>query len=95
MNKKLISFVLLLLITLFSTNCFANEEHTGHKEYQSKTLTQLAKSFFETTGINALVNPKDGIMTSEPNPKDARPMTHLEQSWGRIIMFAIVFLLFY
>lgn len=99
MNKKIISVLFLMLVTLFSTNMYASGGHeaveTEQKEYQPKTLTQLVESFYETTGINALLNPNDDVMTSEPNPADARPMSNFEQTWGRIIMFAIVFLLFY
>ena len=99
MNKKIISFLMIVFFCFAAINLFANEpsneEGNIHKEYHSKTLSQLATSFFQTTGINALVNPRDDVMTSEPNPKDARKMTHFEQTWGRIIMFAIVFLLFY
>ena len=64
-------------------------------EYKPKSITQLMASFYETTGINAILNPSDDVMTAEPNPADARPMSSFEQSWGRIIMFGIVIVLFY
>jgi carboxybiotin decarboxylase len=102
MNKKLIVSLLILFMSVFTTSLFANEAnvetHNTEKvkhEYKPKTITQLLSSFFETTGINAIINPKDGVMTSEPDPKHSRPMSHFEQSWGRIIMFGIVILLFY
>ena len=101
MIKKIILSLLIICFSIFTLNLSASqtgnetEINTEKKEYQPKSLTQLATSFFETTGINALVNPSDDVMTSEPNPKDARKMTSFEQTWGRIIMFAIVFLLFY
>jgi len=102
MSKKItISILLLFVVTLFSTNLFANSEHqasgenTTKKEYHSKTLGELASSFYDTTGIKALTTPRDDVMTSEPNPANARKMTAFEQTWGRIIMFFIVFLLFY
>jgi len=73
----------------------AHNEESQVKEYKGKSISELFASFYETTGIYALTNPQDDVMTSEPDPKNARLMTHFEQTWGRIIMFAIVFLLFY
>jgi len=100
MNKKIISVVLIMLISLFSINTFASSsqstETTQEKvEYESKTLVELISSFYETTGINALTNPRDDLMTSEAHAEDARLMTVFEQTWGRIIMFIIVGILFY
>ena len=100
MNKKIISFILLAMVTLFSSNLLANSEHTQeteavHKEYHSKSLGELAQSFYETTGIHALLNASDDVMTDEPNPANARKMTAFEQTAGRIIMFGVVFVLFY
>ena len=99
MNKKIISVILMMFISLFSVNTFASsavtETTTEETEYQSKTLGQLVGSFYKTTGLNALINPQDDVMTSEAHDEDARPMTTFEQTWGRIIMFIIVGLLFY
>ncbi len=101
MNKKIIVSILFTLLTVFSTNLLAGgtaapaEAQEQTQEYESKTLTQLVGSFFDRTGINALVNPSDDVMTSEAHAEDARPMTHFEQTWGRIIMFIVCFTLFY
>ena len=100
MNKKIISIVFMMLISFFSVNAFASsaqstETKTEEVTYESKSLTQLVASFYQTTGINALINPKDDVMTSEAHAEDARPMTTFEQTWGRVIMFIIVGLLFY
>ena len=98
MNKKLLSIMLLMIMSLFSANLFAGSVDTTEtetKEYQSKTLGELVDSFYATTGINALINPNDNVMTSEAHDEDARPMTTFEQTWGRIIMFLIVGILFY
>lgn len=100
MNKKIISVVLIMLISLFSVNVFASgAEPTETKkekvEYQSKSLVELISSFYKTTGINALTNPGDDVMTSESHSEDARLMTVFEQTWGRLIMFLIVGILFY
>jgi oxaloacetate decarboxylase beta subunit len=99
MNKKIISVVLMMFLSFFSVNLFASsaptEEATTEHVYVEKSLGQLVASFYETTGINALINPQDDIMTSEPHSADARLMTIFEQTWGRIIMFLIVGILFY
>jgi len=97
MNKKIISVVLIMLISLFSINMFASSAETKQEtvEYESKTLMELVSSFYKTTGINALTNPRDDVMTSEAHSEDARIMTVFEQTWGRIIMFLIVGILFY
>lgn len=103
MNKKVILSVLLVFFALFTTNVFANDAAaTAHEaetevvhEYKPKSITQLMTSFYETTGINAILNPSEDVMTSEPNPEHARQMTIFEQTWGRIIMIIIVFVLFY
>ena len=100
MNKKIISVILMMFISLFSVNAFASSvETTGttteEKEYESKTLGELVGSFYKTTGLNALINPQDDVMTSEAHDEDARLMTTFEQTWGRVIMFIIVGLLFY
>ncbi len=75
----------------------ANVEHSTqeHKEYKSKTLDELVVSFVKTTGLYALIVPKDNVYTSEPNPKDERLMSAFEQTLGRAIMFFICLLLFY
>jgi oxaloacetate decarboxylase beta subunit len=53
-------------------------------------------SFWETTGIKAIIDVNDGEMTSEPAGHEfERPMTWFESSLGRIIMIIIVFILFY
>lgn len=66
------------------------------KEYESKTLNELLTSFWETTGINAIVDLNDGEKTSEPKgPAYEREMSWFESSLGRIIMIIIAFILFY
>ena len=100
--NKLIGSMLIMLFSIFAINVSASSDvspahnsSTEKKEYQSKSLSQLVDSFYQTTGINALINPSDDVMTSEPNASNERPMTTFEQTWGRLIMFLIVGLLFY
>lgn len=102
MNKKLIVPMLILFFSLFSINAFASssepvettKEEVNH-EYNAKSLGQLLESFYKTTGIYAFTTPRDDVMTSEAHKEDARPMTSFEQTWGRLIMFAICLILFY
>jgi len=96
MSRKIIASMLIIFLGLFNVASFANEHETiTKKEYQPKTLGQLASSFYETTGIKALTSPSDDVYTDEPNPANARKMTAFEQTWGRLIMFVIVGILFY
>lgn len=99
MSKKIIASMLIIFFSIFSVNTFAASAPEGaqteKKEYEPKSIGQLLESFYATTGINAILNPSDDIMTSEPNPKDVRKMTTFEQTWGRIMMILIVFILFY
>jgi len=103
MNKKLIASMLILFFSMFTLNAFASSD-AGHakpqvkeekKEYVSKSITELLGSFYKTTGINAIINPTEDVMTSESHSEDARKMTFFEQTWGRILMVAICFTLFY
>ncbi|WP_370518747.1 sodium ion-translocating decarboxylase subunit beta [Sulfurovum sp. bin170] len=72
------------------------EESAEEKVYQPKSISELMGSFWETTGINAIIDIDDGEMTAEPaGPSAERPMTWFESSLGRIIMIILVFILFY
>jgi len=98
----------ILLILLFATFAFtsvaqANEhasaptqeqEAVEKKAYEPKTLAELAVSFWETTGINAIFNIHDNEVAVDPSGAE-KPMGAFESSLGRIIMILIVFTLFY
>ncbi len=58
--------------------------------YTPKSVTQLIKDFFKTTGLAALINPE----IEDPSVKND-PVKRFHKSWGRVIMFFIIFLLFY
>jgi len=68
----------------------AVSENTITKEYQAKSLSDLMMSFYQTTGINALLNPKDGVLDAH-----GKEMSIFAQSSGRIIMVLICFVLLY
>ncbi len=66
------------------------------KEYKAKTVNELLTSFWETTGLNAVIDLNDGEQTSEPKGSAyERDMTWFESSLGRIIMIILVFILFW
>ncbi len=103
MNFKQFLLSLLFVFALF-TNVATASEHTGAAEfktqaeliaeeqanYKAKSVVGLVESFFETTGINAIVNPKKGVKNGQ-----GAEVSLFAQSWGRVIMFLIIFLLFY
>jgi oxaloacetate decarboxylase beta subunit len=102
---KLKHILISLFFALFAlTNVAQADEHktapieqTEEKTaYQPKTLSELATSFLETTGINAILDTHDGETTSSPKGHEyEREMDWFESSLGRIIMILIVFILFY
>ena len=103
MNKKLLASIVIVFFSIFTLNAFAAGD-AGHakpqvkeekKVYVSKSITELLGSFYRTTGINAIISPSEDIMTSESHKEDSRLMTFFEQTWGRLIMFAVCFILFY
>ncbi len=58
--------------------------------YKPKSVPELIVSFFHTTGLDAILNPKEGVKNGQ-----GVEMSTFAQSWGRVIMFIIVFILFY
>jgi len=58
--------------------------------YHPKSVTELIVSFFHTTGLDAIINPKEGVKNGQ-----GVEMSTFAQSWGRVIMFLIIFVLFY
>ena len=60
------------------------------KSYESKSLGEMLVSFYDRTGLEAVLRPKEGVKNAE-----GEEMSLFAQGWGRVIMFAIVFLLFY
>lgn len=91
--KKLILFFALLCLPLIAntdTNSQESQLVQYQKEYHGKSIYELFKSFYNTTGIYALTNP-------DPNLKDSHghSINNFNQTWGRVIMFFVCFLLFY
>ena len=66
--KKNILIAFFLLISLFASNSFAAdvvvEQNQEKAPYHSKTMGELVDSFYATTGIKALFEPKEGVKDS-------------------------------
>jgi oxaloacetate decarboxylase beta subunit len=96
MIKKAFIGLFLIFSTLFVTNLSA-ASHTEavatestDSAYESKSLTELLGSFYDTTGIKAILQPTEGVKDSH-----GHDMTLFAQSAGRVIMILISFALFY
>ncbi len=94
--KKLL-LVIASLTFIFSLNLSATPHSSEapqapvvEKEYESKTMGELIVSFYETTGLNAFLNPKEGATNAH-----GEELTIFQQTGGRIMMILITLLLFY
>ncbi len=66
------------------------EKSVSENEFKSKSVSALIKDFFKTTGIYAIINPDKNLKSN-----DGKVYSSFHQSWGRVIMFIIIFILFY
>ena len=94
----------MLFVFTFFTNVATANEHAGATEfktqaeliaeekatYKEKTIAGLITSFFHTTGLDAIINPVEGLKNAS-----GVEVSTFAQSWGRVIMFLIIFVLFY
>ena len=98
MKKFLLSLLLMFAFIAPSTSFASGHEavkstqnETIQEEaYKPQSVTGLFAGFFQTTGLNAIMFPKDGVKNGR-----GEEMTKFAQSGGRIIMFIIIFVLFY
>jgi len=68
----------------------ADQKVQEESTYESKGVGDMLISFYDTTGLRAIIEPKEGITNGE-----GEEMSIFAQGWGRALMFAIIFLLFY
>ncbi len=61
------------------------------EKFESKSMGRLLSDFFGTTGLSAILKPKHEVKTIGGKQVDIA----WYESWGRAIMFVVVFLLFY
>ncbi len=87
--------ILLILSVFIFVSINLQAEHApkapnAQKEYHSKSIGELFGSFYKTTGLSSFINP-------DPELKDShgKPLSIFTQSYGRIIMILVAFLLFY
>jgi carboxybiotin decarboxylase len=60
------------------------------ENYQPMSFNEMMVNFYNTTGIKSLIEPKKGALSAH-----GEPISDFHQTWGRLIMFGITFLLFY
>lgn len=109
MKKVFFSFLILLSVSFsalasesVSVQTDAVEQNTTVKTevvkkstyreetYQPMSFNDMMINFYHTTGISALIEPQKGVLTSH-----GEPMSDFHQTWGRLIMFGVTFILFY
>jgi oxaloacetate decarboxylase beta subunit len=90
--KKLIVWMMLVGGLLFSAtalNASDVSKESLNEGYKSKSVTELFGSLYESTGLNAMINPQEGMVSH------GIVISTFNQGVGRVIMMAICFLLFY
>ena len=81
-----------LFYNLLSNSLASNTvvvEQQEKEPYHSKTMGELVQTFYATTGIKALFEPKEGVKDSH-----GKDMSLFAQGYGRIIMILICFYCF-
>ncbi len=100
MNKILIQFFILLA---FSFSAFASDAahaagvSSTHKEenYKSQEMGDMIIGFLKSTGIYALANPHIDEEVLKNLSEDQIATKKFHESWGRVIMILVTFVLFY
>ncbi|MCF6172887.1 MAG: sodium ion-translocating decarboxylase subunit beta, partial [Campylobacteraceae bacterium] len=85
-----ISFVANPLYASSGENSVQTQKVVKTNEHVAKSISEMFSNFYKTTGIYAFLNPKDGVKNAL-----GEPISKFAQSWGRVIMILIAFLLFY
>ncbi|MDD3323687.1 MAG: sodium ion-translocating decarboxylase subunit beta [Sulfurospirillaceae bacterium] len=91
MKNLIVKFLVLFSIVFATTSIYANDVAKAdlNKDYQSKSVAQLFGSLYESTGLNAMINPQEGLESH------GVVISTFNQGWGRVIMMLICFTLFY
>jgi len=90
--KKIVAGVMLLLGLMMIPSSLCAKDGTKenlNQDYKSKSVTELFVSLYESTGINAMINPQEGLMSH------GITVSTFNQGAGRVVMIAICFVLFY
>lgn len=91
MKKKIIGVMLLLGLMIIPSFLNASDvaKENLNQDYKSKSVSELFVSLYESTGINAMINPVEGLLSH------GIPVSTFNQGAGRVVMMAICFLLIY
>ena len=91
--KKLLLVIATIMLFAFTPLSAADAQETlatqQVQEYHSKNIQELFVSFYESTGINAFLNPVEGLMSH------GHELSVFSQTAGRVIMIFVAFVLFY
>jgi len=99
MKKIVLKLLAFMMLFAFSATLNASEHAaeaatnvSKHKEetYESKPFSEMITGFLESTGIVALVNPREDEMSAT-----GQPMSDFHKGAGRVIMILVTFLLFW
>ena len=87
--KKII-IQLLILLSISGVLCASDvAKEDLNKDYKSKSVAELFQSLYESTGLNAMINPQEGLVSH------GIEVSTFNQGLGRIVMMAVCFVLFY
>lgn len=87
--KKIIIQLLILLSMSGSLVASDVSKESLNQDYKSKSVMELFESLYESTGLNAMINPQEGLVSHGVE------VSTFNQGWGRIVMMAVCFTLFY
>jgi len=85
-----ISFFAKPLYASSSENSIQTQKVVQAEQHKVASISKMFSNFYETTGIYSFLNPKDGVSNAL-----GEPLSKFAQSWGRVIMILITFILFY
>lgn len=89
MKKIILTMLLGLSFMVSSLSADDVVKENKNQDYKSKSVTELFQSLYESTGLNAFLNPEEGQISH------GSVISTFNQSGGRIIMMGICFILFY
>lgn len=85
-------YCLMLIGLTFATSSLSASDlakENLNQDYKSKSMTELFGSLYESTGLNAMLNPQEGLESHGVK------VSTFNQGWGRIVMMLVCFTLFY
>jgi oxaloacetate decarboxylase beta subunit len=91
MKKVILNLIMLFSLALMASSLNASDvaKENLNQDYKSKSVAELFGSLYESTGLNAMINPQEGLMSHGVE------VSTFNQGWGRIIMMLVCFTLIY